>query len=218
MVNRVLPGWIRICAARGHHPRPVSRSELLRFQTLVAVWLLSPSPTTDRSAGAQASAPSLPSSVGLPPIAKTPHALLGVIESHDAQMDDYEISELHVRVRAYVQRIARMRYLTNIYRQDLALSCIPLQDLHEQADKIQSGPDVLPCFEDALAQAAVEWFKHSFFRWVDPIQCPTCQGSTSIRDMVHPNTEEINGKAGRVELHVCQNPVCGGSFRFPRYK
>ncbi|KDQ15812.1 hypothetical protein BOTBODRAFT_107998, partial [Botryobasidium botryosum FD-172 SS1] len=91
------------------------------------------------------------------------------------------------------------------------------QVLHSRADEIQSGPEALPCFEDALAQATVQWFKREFYHWVDPIKCPTCQGATTMQEMVPPDAEDINGKAGRVELHVCNDRACGGRFRFPRY-
>jgi hypothetical protein len=69
--------------------------------------------------------------------------------------------------------------------------------------------------EDALALAAARWFKHEFFRWVDPIKCAQCGSATQSAAAGTPTEEERAGGAGRVEVHRCT--VCGADRRFPRY-
>ncbi|WOO85218.1 Peptide-N(4)-(N-acetyl-beta-glucosaminyl)asparagine amidase [Vanrija pseudolonga] len=70
-------------------------------------------------------------------------------------------------------------------------------------------------YEDALALAAARWFKHEYFRWVDPIKCAQCGGETRGTGAGQPTAEERAGGAGRVELHTCVN--CAAVRRFPRY-
>jgi peptide-N4-(N-acetyl-beta-glucosaminyl)asparagine amidase len=122
-------------------------------------------------------------------------ALYSTILNLDNQMDQYEDP-----------------YLLNT-----ALDCIPIQDLYERAEKVQNGDNSLPSLEDALADATVNWFKKEFFRWADPIKCPTCSGETKMAGMAPPTPEELRGRAGRVELHECLDSRCGAVFRFPRY-
>ncbi|KAG9005084.1 peptide-N4-(N-acetyl-beta- glucosaminyl)asparagine amidase [Tulasnella sp. JGI-2019a] len=125
-----------------------------------------------------------------------PHKLAGIIQSLDRQMDMYERSDLL----------------------DLALDCIPLQDLHTTAERLVESKEV-PGFEDGLADALVKWFK-TWFKWADPIKCPLCSGKTNFASMGTPDAEESLGGAGRIELHRCAGetqPNCTGLFRFPRY-
>ncbi|KAL1410384.1 Peptide-N(4)-(N-acetyl-beta-glucosaminyl)asparagine amidase [Vanrija albida] len=70
-------------------------------------------------------------------------------------------------------------------------------------------------YEDALALAAARWFKHEYFRWVDPIKCAQCGGATRGSGSGQPTAEERAGGAGRVELHTCTQ--CSAVRRFPRY-
>lgn len=69
--------------------------------------------------------------------------------------------------------------------------------------------------EDALVLAAARWFKHEYFRWVDPIKCTACGGGTNYARSAEPSAEDRAGGAGRVEVHACS--VCGAETRFPRY-
>lgn len=105
------------------------------------------------------------------------------------------------------------------YFQDIALSHIPLQELHITAERIQASNTPLACFEDALAEALVKWFKPNFMVWIDPILCSTCQSKMEVRRVEGPRDgEEKDGQAGRVEIHVCVKERCPGeNFRFPRY-
>lgn len=107
--------------------------------------------------------------------------------------------------------------------QDLALQCIPLQELHSTAEallKDNKAPDF--GFEDGLAEALVKWFK-TWFKWIDPITCPSCDGKTTFSGMGTPSSDEAQGGAGRVEIHRCAKETqgkanCSGILRFPRYK
>ncbi len=71
--------------------------------------------------------------------------------------------------------------------------------------------------EDALVLTLVKWFKNDFMRWVDPIMCPACGGSTSLKGGDEPNAQERLDGAGRVELHECLDTSCKGMKRFSRY-
>lgn len=107
---------------------------------------------------------------------------------------------------------------TNSY-QDLALTHIPIAELYDTADKLEASNTPLACYEDALAEALVKWFKPAFFEWIDPIKCKTCGKGMKLREVQGPgNDEERTGGAVRVEIHVCEDDSCGGVDRFPRYK
>jgi peptide-N4-(N-acetyl-beta-glucosaminyl)asparagine amidase len=69
--------------------------------------------------------------------------------------------------------------------------------------------------EDATVLAGARWFKHTYFRWVDPIKCTSCQGGTQFAGMGEPSAQERARGGGRVELHRCT--ACGAERRFPRY-
>ncbi|CAE6532392.1 unnamed protein product [Rhizoctonia solani] len=124
-------------------------------------------------------------------------SIFATLRSLDKQMDNYENKELL----------------------DLAREQIPMERIRAEATALQQSDSPLACEEDALAQVLVQWFKHEYFKWADPIPCPRCGGKTNAAGMVPPTAYEQQGGAGRVELHVCtgENGACDGSFRFPRY-
>ncbi|CCA72866.1 related to PNG1-protein with de-N-glycosylation function (N-glycanase) [Serendipita indica DSM 11827] len=114
----------------------------------------------------------------------------------------------------------------------LARSEIPVEELKKTADDIQASDKRLPCYEgewptlplprdkltnqllDALAEALVKWFKPNYFTWRDPIRCTACQGETQSIGMGQPTPDDLQGGAGRVELHQCK--TCRTVVRFPR--
>jgi peptide-N4-(N-acetyl-beta-glucosaminyl)asparagine amidase len=69
---------------------------------------------------------------------------------------------------------------------------IPLQELHDRAEHIQSSNSPLPCFEDALADVLVNWFRDDFFVWADrkTEKCPSCRGPTEFRGSPTPTERE----------------------------
>ncbi|GMK59061.1 hypothetical protein CspeluHIS016_0700760 [Cutaneotrichosporon spelunceum] len=91
-----------------------------------------------------------------------------------------------------------------------------LEKGEEAQEDTERFSGLLPGFgyEDALVLATARWFKHEYFRWADPIKC-TCGGDTEFSGQGQPNEEDLEGGAGRVELHKCK--VCGEVTRFPRY-
>ncbi|KIO21154.1 hypothetical protein M407DRAFT_29211 [Tulasnella calospora MUT 4182] len=125
----------------------------------------------------------------------TQHGLAQTMFRLDEQMDMYERPDLL----------------------DAALEEIPLQELHAAAEASVQANDV-PGYEDGLANALVKWFKKDYFKWVDPIKCPSCGGKTEYREMGAPTAEETQGGAGRVEVHACaEGSNCSGVFRFARF-
>lgn len=65
-----------------------------------------------------------------------------------------------------------------------------------------------------MAQAAASWFKHEYFRWVDPIKCLQCEGRMQCTGSDQPNASEHEGGARRCELWTCKS--CQAVRRFPR--
>ncbi|KAG8768602.1 peptide-N4-(N-acetyl-beta- glucosaminyl)asparagine amidase [Serendipita sp. 405] len=120
------------------------------------------------------------------------NGLRGTILTLDKEVDKYENEEL--------LKIAREE--------------IPLDELKAIAEALQESDQSL-CYEDALAEALVKWFKPTYFKWIDPIPCSKCQGKTESKGMGQPTQDDLLGGAGRVELHRCTS--CGHTVRFPRY-
>ncbi|EJT47304.1 hypothetical protein A1Q1_03933 [Trichosporon asahii var. asahii CBS 2479] len=84
-----------------------------------------------------------------------------------------------------------------------------------KADELEKNPPFQPFGrEEAIAQAAASWFKHEFFRWVDPIKCPACGGETQCTGSDSPNITERQGGATRCEIWTCNS--CQTPRRFPR--
>nr|XP_031862971.1 uncharacterized protein CI109_001446 [Kwoniella shandongensis]KAA5530043.1 hypothetical protein CI109_001446 [Kwoniella shandongensis] len=93
-----------------------------------------------------------------------------------------------------------------------------LPDLSRQISSLLASPPFQPFGkEDATVLGLCQWFKSSFMRWIDPIPCPICGGSTHSEGSASPTTEEREDGAGRVELHKCNDTSCGAVRRFGRY-
>ncbi|KAL7976712.1 hypothetical protein Chor_008661 [Crotalus horridus] len=104
--------------------------------------------------------------------------------------------------------------------QKKALACIPLQNLKKQAQKKLTQAQKLDrdCIlreEDILLVELINWFKCSFFKWVDSLPCSKCGGQTETKDNLSPNEDDLRWDASRVENHFCNQ--CKFSNRFPRY-
>lgn len=92
-------------------------------------------------------------------------------------------------------------------------------DAHEST-RLREALEGLAWSDDAekmeLLNVLTEWFKASFFGWVDSPGCDYCGGRTvSQGSSVRPNEEERAHLAMRTELHRCTS--CGNTTRFPRY-
>ncbi|CAE6431862.1 unnamed protein product [Rhizoctonia solani] len=193
---RLLPGLLAMAQRKGWAPpRRPTPQELGQFHILVALLIATAQPN--------------PTQVARDNIPRREPSIFATLRSLDKQMDNYENKELLVRH-------PNPHY---VYMQDLAREQIPMERIRAEATALQQSDSPLACEQDALAQVLVQWFKHEYFKWADPIKCPRCGGETRASGMVPPTPYERDGGAGRVELHVCvgEKGACDGSFRFPRY-
>ncbi|WVR03834.1 hypothetical protein IAU60_000831 [Kwoniella sp. DSM 27419] len=103
---------------------------------------------------------------------------------------------------------------------DVSLSEIRsrLPDLTTSVKSIIKAPPFQPLEQvDAEVLAMARWFKSTYMRWVDPIPCPICGGSTRGVGGAQSTPVERADGAGRVELHACVDSGCPGQRRFARY-
>lgn len=107
--------------------------------------------------------------------------------------------------------------------QEQARTCIPLEELQREArrelaslteSKIADNQPKLH-EEDFVLLGLLNWFKTSFFQWVDAPNCENCGDKTVNVGMVEPLPEEIRWGGNRVENYKCSN--CSAFTRFPRY-
>lgn len=69
--------------------------------------------------------------------------------------------------------------------------------------------------EDFLLLELLDWFKTSFFRWVNSLPCSRCGGQTEPKsDYLLPTDDDLRWDASRVENHYCNQ--CQLCNRFPR--
>ena len=69
--------------------------------------------------------------------------------------------------------------------------------------------------QDCLLLALLNWFKSSFFKWMNAPDCSVCGSTTSNQGMVPPSPEELQWGGNRVENYRCNS--CGQFTRFVRY-
>uniref|UniRef100_A0A7S3QU05 Transglutaminase-like domain-containing protein n=1 Tax=Dunaliella tertiolecta TaxID=3047 RepID=A0A7S3QU05_DUNTE len=108
--------------------------------------------------------------------------------------------------------------------QALALSLIPLDELADSAKRTKqlnqqegsnaAGGRVLDV-QDYLACELMQWFKRSFFKWVNAPPCAFCGSKTTGAGVQPPNQEERAFQASRTEIYCCS--VCSSITRFPRF-
>lgn len=99
-----------------------------------------------------------------------------------------------------------------------AADMVPSEDLNVKATmKLsvleQSGHAVE--FEDILLLELLNWFKCSFFTWLDAPKCESCGEITANIGSVPPNESEKKWLAQTVENFFCTK--CQLNTRFPRY-
>lgn len=81
-----------------------------------------------------------------------------------------------------------------------------------------AGETVVKLDTIGLLQSLATWFKKDYMRWVDPILCRSCGGTTQYQsEYVNPTPSEVLNGGGRVEEHRCQDASCGAVRRFARY-
>ena len=87
--------------------------------------------------------------------------------------------------------------------QALALSVMPLEELHAEAASELAlnaglGQALALAHEDLLVQKLLAWFKQCFFRWTDNPACGACSSSeTKLESTQRPTAEEAEHDAGR---------------------
>eukprot|EP00930_Biecheleria_cincta_P048382 TRINITY_DN33705_c0_g1_i1.p1 TRINITY_DN33705_c0_g1~~TRINITY_DN33705_c0_g1_i1.p1 ORF type:complete len:805 (-),score=147.47 TRINITY_DN33705_c0_g1_i1:59-2425(-) len=93
-----------------------------------------------------------------------------------------------------------------------ALALVPLDVIKDRAS---ASADPLPGRDEELKQL-MNWFKHSFFTWMNNPPCNACgEKGTKNAGTAPPTAQERKGDAGGVEVYTC--PSCGATTRFPRY-
>ncbi|KAH9524490.1 Peptide-N(4)-(N-acetyl-beta- glucosaminyl)asparagine amidase, partial [Bulinus truncatus] len=95
---------------------------------------------------------------------------------------------------------------------------IPIDHLQVETKKRydrRSGVQSSWLMKDFLLLSLLNWFKTSFFKWVDTLPCERCKGSTQNTGNIPPTKEDLDWGASTVESHVCSS--CNFVNRFPRY-
>uniref|UniRef100_A0A915D0B2 Peptide-N(4)-(N-acetyl-beta-glucosaminyl)asparagine amidase n=1 Tax=Ditylenchus dipsaci TaxID=166011 RepID=A0A915D0B2_9BILA len=93
--------------------------------------------------------------------------------------------------------------------QTLAVSIIPLEELKNKSTKENKLNQYM------LAKNLLQWFKESFFKWVDKPSCELCNAPSQQVGAGQCNPDEQADGASRVELYNCSS--CNYEIRFPRY-
>ncbi|CAL1285885.1 unnamed protein product [Larinioides sclopetarius] len=98
-----------------------------------------------------------------------------------------------------------------------AVTLIPVDELRVKATlKYSSIPESDSIdIDDLLLLELLEWFKGSFFKWMDAPKCGSCGVVTVSKGFIPPTDEEARWDASRVEHFTC--PTCEKSYRFPRF-
>ncbi|XP_074650737.1 peptide-N(4)-(N-acetyl-beta-glucosaminyl)asparagine amidase-like [Tubulanus polymorphus] len=90
-----------------------------------------------------------------------------------------------------------------------------LKALKQATNKDETNADDLPGFKELVLLELLNWFKTSFFTWVNSPECSRCNGQTEARGMTDPTDEDRLWGASRVENYFCSN--CREYERFARY-
>ena len=126
-----------------------------------------------------------------------------------------------IRVAEEVRRSVPVDELEARVRESVAVSELLRREDEGEAEDDGDEEDDGEAEDDSylrmeLLSTLTEWFKTSFFTWVDSLPCDYCLSRTVNGGVVAPTTEEAEvGLASRTEAHRCTQ--CGNITRFPRY-
>lgn len=99
-----------------------------------------------------------------------------------------------------------------------AVDIVPTEELNMKAMlklSVLEETDNTIAFEDLLLLELLNWFKFSFFSWVDTPKCKSCGQLSEANGVVSPNESEMKWGAVNVEQFFCSK--CQLNIRFPRY-
>lgn len=112
--------------------------------------------------------------------------------------------------------------------QEKARQTIPVKQLQEEAEKNLAALNEASReaaknghlgnnldYRDCLVLALLNWFKTSFFKWVNAPACKQCGANTTGVGSAQPTPEELMFKGNRVENYRCTK--CQSYTRFVRY-
>jgi peptide-N4-(N-acetyl-beta-glucosaminyl)asparagine amidase len=110
---------------------------------------------------------------------------------------------------------------------DEALRSVPLERIYAQAEEHRQinaaeaaslGLDKPAwAYQDCVILSLLDWFRKSFFTWINNPPCARCGSPTISVGRTPPQDEEKARGATNVELYQCSLPECAIYERFPRY-
>jgi len=144
---------------------------------------------------------------------------IGVADDSHVSTGTLETVRRWVRVAEEVRRSVPVEELEARVRESVAVSeLLRREDYGEGEDDHphDDDDDEDDSLRMELLSTLTEWFKTSFFTWVDSLPCDYCLSPTVNSGVVAPTAEEAEvGLASRTEAHRCTQ--CGNITRFPRY-
>ena len=150
-------------------------------------------------------------------------ALASMLASHVSVGDQATRAREHATFAATVEdAVSKVKHYEDELAQAMALSVMDLDALRTRAQEgvalstlLDEQPQLME--EDALAMEILNWFKLTFFKWVDQPECSLCHraGTTDLTAMAAATVDEASYGASRVEVYRCRQ--CQGVTRFPRY-
>lgn len=157
--------------------------------------------------------------------------------AYNSTDDTLQISSINQAAQEFREQFFALSQIPSRWedpkRLDEALETIPLDLIHEQAQKAEEeavlkraqnldlnkekqDPDEWG-HSDFIIMALLQWFKQDFFKWETNSVCPVCSSPTKAQGETEPTAQEREDSALVVELYMCCNQECGASERFPRY-
>ncbi|KAK4169588.1 PNG1 with de-n-glycosylation function [Cladorrhinum sp. PSN259] len=104
---------------------------------------------------------------------------------------------------------------------DAALCLIPFDriyaDAEKEAQRCAAARGASAYYQDCIIIAMLNWFKYSFFTWVNNPRCGKCDSITMMLGMSEPTAKEFAEGVRRCELYKCLESTCREIERFPRY-